>query len=153
MDNNDFNNYAYNGDSQFEKPKNNKKISFGRSIVVPFISGIVGASLVVGTCFGIPDIRKKVLGYKPTSYLSTSVQSTTPNTIDVVNMSEFSDTSINVAQKVLPSIVGINVQYDVSSIFGNSTAEATGSGIIISEDGYIVKNNHEISSESKSSYY
>lgn len=34
-----------------------------------------------------------------------------------------------------------------------STATATGSGIIISEDGYIITNNHVISSSSASSYY
>ena len=41
-------------------------------------------------------------------------------------------------------------------MFGNqatSTATATGSGIIISEDGYILTNNHVISSESEDSYY
>ena len=34
-----------------------------------------------------------------------------------------------------------------------STATATGSGIIISEDGYIITNNHVISSSSSESYY
>lgn len=35
----------------------------------------------------------------------------------------------------------------------SSTATATGSGIIISEDGYILTNNHIVSSSSSSSYY
>ena len=35
----------------------------------------------------------------------------------------------------------------------NSTATATGSGIIISEDGYILTNNHVVSSSSSESYY
>ena len=42
------------------------------------------------------------------------------------------------------------------SMFGNtqsSTATATGSGIIISEDGYILTNNHVVSSSESESYY
>ena len=35
--------------------------SFMKSIILPFVSGIIGASLVVGTCFGIPKIRGKIL--------------------------------------------------------------------------------------------
>ena len=54
----------------------------------------------------------------------------------------------------MPSVVGITVTYQISSLFGgSSTGEATGSGIIISEDGYIVTNNHVISSESTSAFY
>lgn len=36
---------------------------------------------------------------------------------------------------------------------GSSTAEAAGSGVIISEDGYIITNNHVVSSESTSYFY
>lgn len=61
---------------------------------------------------------------------------------------------MNVASKVLPSIVGIKVEYATNSIFlGNSTAKAEGSGIIISEDGYILTNNHIVNSSSNNSYY
>ena len=59
------------------------------------------------------------------------------------------------AQKVLPSVVGINVEYSVSSIFskGESSATAQGSGVIISEDGFILTNNHIVNTSSSSSYY
>jgi len=53
----------------------------------------------------------------------------------------------------LPSIVGIKVSYTVNSIFsGSQAASAEGSGIIISDDGYILTNNHVIGSND-SSYY
>ena len=75
--------------------------------------------------------------------------------MNLVSLSSISDTGVYVAQKVLPSIVGINVEYSVSSIFSRnqSTASAEGSGVIISEDGYILTNNHVIDSSSSSSYY
>lgn len=43
--------------------KGNKKSnhSFSRSVFIPFCSGVVGAVLVVGTCFGIPQIRDNIL--------------------------------------------------------------------------------------------
>jgi len=51
-----------------------------------------------------------------------------------VNLEGYSDTAMGVADKVLPSIVGIEITYNVNSFFGMSTSTATGSGIIISED-------------------
>ena len=150
MDND--NEYNYSEENHFKAPKTTKKSrGFGKTIVFPFISGILGASVVIGACFGIPSIKDKIIGTTTSSSFSTPTS--TQTTLDVVNLSEFSNTSINVAQKVLPSIVGITVNYNVNSVFGNSTAKATGSGIIISEDGYIVTNNHVISSESNASYY
>lgn len=62
---------------------------------------------------------------------------------------------MNVANKVRPSIVGIKVEYTANSIFlrNSTTASAEGSGIIISEDGYILTNNHIVNSSSTNSYY
>jgi len=53
----------------------------------------------------------------------------------------------------LPSVVGIKVTYAVNSIFqtNSTTAEAEGSGVIISSDGYILTNNHVVNSSSSSS--
>ncbi len=52
-----------------------------------------------------------------------------------------------VAEKVSPSIVGINVTYEYSDMFFGSTQnQGQGSGIIYSSDGYIITNNHVIES-------
>lgn len=120
--------------------------------ITPFISGVVGASLVVGVCFGVPNIKNKLLNSnEPSDHFKTSTSSEIST--DLVDLVEYSDTSVAVAQKVLPSIVGIKIKYSINSVFGASEAEATGSGIIISEDGYIITNNHVVSTESSSSYY
>ena len=142
---------------------NSSKGSFRSSIFVPFISGVLGCSLVLGTCFGVPNIRDKIVGGS-NSTNSTSYEDAGIINPNLVSLSNYSDTAVYAASKILPSIVGISITYDVTtsnyfSMFGfgggNSTSQATasGSGIIISEDGYIVTNNHVVSSESQSTYY
>ena len=39
-------------------PNNNN--SFGKNVAIPFISGVLGCSLVLGTCFGVPSIKQKI---------------------------------------------------------------------------------------------
>lgn len=130
---------------------------FGKHVVVPFFSGVIGAGVVVGSVFGIPSLRQNLLANNTTSSPSTSINNSTssPNT-SLISLTNYSETGIAVAQKVSPSVVGIKVEYSVSSIFYrnmSSTGTAEGSGIIISEDGYILTNNHIINSSSTSSYY
>ena len=140
--------------SDFKK-KNN--FNFGKSIILPFLSGIVGCSVVIGTCFGVPGIKEKLVG--KTTSIQTSTPSTNGTTTNLISLSNFSNTAVFAANKILPSIVGIEVNYNVTtnSFFGfgspqTATAQATGSGIIISEDGYIVTNNHVVDTSSTSSY-
>ncbi len=151
MDNeNDFN---FSNDNSFKKVSYKQHSNgFGKNVFLPFISGVVGATLVVGTCFGVPSVKEKIINAK--SYTtSTSAGTSSENPLNLINISDYSNTSIAVAEKVLPSVVGITVTYQVNSIFGATSGDATGSGIIISEDGYILTNNHVISSESSSSFY
>ena len=141
---------TYSSYSTSKKKKKSEGAGFTKTVLLPFACGILGAGLVVGTCFGIPDIRNNLLsGYTITDEGSVS----TPNT-EQISLLDYSDTAVGVAQKVLPSIVGINVTYSVNSIFySGGTAQAQGSGVIISEDGYILTNNHVVNSSSSSSYY
>lgn len=135
------------------------KVGFGRAILLPFFSGMVGCVVMLGTCFGIPSIRSKIInesyssGNHDTSYQNSGYVSQT-------SLSNYSDTAVYSANKILPSIVGIEVEYNVNSLismFGrqtqSSTATASGSGIIISDDGYILTNNHIVATSSSESYY
>ena len=140
-----------------DKPK--KKSNFGRNVVLPFFSGVVGCAVVLGTCFGVPSIREEIMGTGNSSSSSTSSTSQATGYVDQVSLSNYSDTAVYAANKILPSIVGIQIEYNVTSMFsifgGNqsSTATATGSGIIISDDGYILTNNHVVSSSESEAYY
>ena len=144
---NNFNKYSSNNSQ-----KSNG--GFFKSVLVPFVSGIVGCSLVIGTCFGVPQIKEKLLSS------GSSIQtSTTGGTVTQINLANYSDTAVFAANKILPSIVGIEIQYTVTSSFfmfgapSTSTATASGSGIIISEDGYILTNNHVVDTSTSSSSY
>lgn len=150
--------------SSYKNYENNKKqksgTGFGKSILLPFVSGVVGCAVVVGTCFGVPSIRSSILGTGNSNTNSSSSSSNTSGYVSQTSLSNYSDTAVYAANKILPSIVGITVEYNVNSLismFGNrnqtNTATATGSGIIISEDGYILTNNHIVSSSSDEDYY
>ena len=149
-------------------PYNTKKVSnksgFGKSVLLPFCSGVAGCAIVIGACFGIPSIRSELMDSSVIE--NTSNNNTSSGYVSQISLENYTDTAVYAANKILPSIVGIKVEYSVNnpilSMFGaqtnsTSTATATGSGIIISEDGYILTNNHVISSESENnsnnSYY
>ena len=146
--------------TSYEK-KEKSKSGFGKSVLIPFVSGVVGCSVVIGTCFGVPSIKTKLLGHSTSNISTSSSNSTSSNGyVDQISLNNFSDTAVYAANKILPSIVGIKIEYSVNttSIFGRSntsTATASGSCIIISEDGYILTNNHVVSSSSSesNSYY
>ena len=134
------------------KNNSNSKNQF----LIPFISGIAGSALVLGICFGVPSIKDKIINQNVSNTSNETVKSSTPSSTSQISLVNYSETGIGVAQKVLPSVVGIKVEYSVSSIFykgSSNTATAEGSGVIISEDGYILTNNHIINSSSSSSYY
>lgn len=145
------------------KTKKEKNSTF-KVVLTSFVSGIVGASLVLGLCFYVPSVRNIFVSSdsdeskKEVSKIFTSEGSVSKG----VSIEDYSNTAISVANKVLPSVVGIEVDFSVSANYPtfsaatqSSTSKATGSGVIISKDGYILTNNHIIdtSSTTTSKYY
>ena len=169
--------YMSNENNSFKTVKNNDntysipkaKIGFTRGFFIPFIAGVLGSFLIVGTCVSIPPVREALLEnfFNDNTEKEATKKDNDSSILDNfktssntgVSISGYSDTSIAVANKVLPSVVGIKVTYTVSSPYysyygmtGSSTS-ATGSGVIITSDGYILTNNHVVSSAGSSSYY
>lgn len=160
MDND--NEFNYSVKNNFKQAKSPKNLGFGSKVVLPFISGVLGTCLVGGICFGVPAIRQNLFKYANTEVTSskeTTSSSKSKNTNNssynakLMDIAEYSETSVAVSEAVLPSVVGITVTYDVSTFGGTTTATASGSGVIISEDGYIITNNHVVSSASSSYFY
>ena len=136
----------------YSSEKKEKKPSFFKNVFVPFCSSALGTFLVLGICFGMPNIRSRLLNN--TIYTDTGLTITEGPVTNTISLKDYSNTAIAAANKVLPSIVGITVEYKVNSLFGGtSTSQGSGSGIIVSSDGYILTNNHVVNSTSSSSYY
>ena len=109
------------------KPK--KKSNFGRNVVIPFFSGVVGCAVVLGTCFGIPSIRNEIMGTGASNLSNSSSGSQSSGYVDQVSLSNYSDTAVYAANKILPSIVGIQIEYNITSMFsmfgGSQTSTAS----------------------------
>lgn len=153
----------------FEKSNNDfyggkQKSGFGKNVVFPFVSGILGTTLVLGVCFGVPSVKEKLIGENGEVAQTSANHSTSTNTLQssssslenvaFTSLTSYSEATSAIAKKVQPSVVGIKVEYSVNSFFNqSSSATASGSGVIISEDGYILTNNHIVNTSSDSSYY
>ncbi len=150
-----------NFNSSYREFKNSeKKFNFGfiKNILAPFLFGVIGSATVLAVSLNVPSIKENIVKKLVTVESSNSYGENTNNAninTQMVSLAGYSETGVGVAKKVRPSIVGIEVEYSVNSIFyrNNSTVTAAGSGIIISEDGYILTNNHIVNSSSSSYYY
>ena len=133
----------------------NKKFNFWISVFIPFISSLLASSLVLGiyifntTLKNFGDISNETSN--PT--LSILNENTTSANVSEVALSDFSNSSVYASNKVLPSIVSIVVEYDVSYYGQTQTASAEGSGVIVTTDGYILTNSHVVSSASSSTFF
>lgn len=166
MDENNSNNSfksvdSTNFNSSYKEFKNSeKKFNFGfaKNVLAPFLFGVIGSVTVIAVSLNVPTIKENIVK-KLVSVESPNSYGDNTNTANIntqmVSLVGYSETGVSVASKVRPSIVGIEVEYSVNSIFyrNKSTATAAGSGIIISEDGYILTNNHIVNSSSTSYYY
>ena len=131
--------------------KSNKK-SVYTTILTSFVSAIIGAICAVLICMGIYNSNNNGKETVDTA-TSNSGQSYANLNLSQVSLENYSDTAIYAANKVLPSMVSISVEYDVNYMGMSRTSSGSGSGIIISEDGYILTNNHVVSSSDSSYFY
>ncbi len=104
------------------------------TFVSPLIAGLTGGSVAQGGSFRFPE----------TASSTTAITQVTYNPETRKELS-----TVEIGKLVGPAVVGIStiVETQTYSFFGHSgvsESEGSGSGIIISQDGYIVTNNHVI---------
>jgi serine protease Do len=144
------------------------RVGFIRGAFIPFVCGILGIILVVVLYAKVPLVNEKTNEFLNISSTNKSLEKTektnekteektTEVTSKPVSLEDYSQASMYAAEKVLPSVVGITVEYTVNSPYYGFTisqnASARGSGVIISQDGYILTNNHVVNTSSNSSFY
>lgn len=92
-------------------------------------------------------LASSVLGGVTALYISKGSQTETKqktNTVTTYNFETVESPVVAIAEKLSPSVVGVRVSYLSQSLFGLTEAEGEGSGIVYSEDGYIITNYHVI---------
>lgn len=120
-----------------------KRIIAAAAIIGVLNLAVLGGFFAVGYGFGSGRLGNGNKNLAIENLYKNS--NSTPGLTQTVNLgSELS--TVDISKKVGPSVVGITSTINnVMSIFNTtSVSEGTGSGIIISADGYVVTNNHVI---------
>lgn len=150
---NDFNFSKENNYKEFSSNKNKKSPIIFILVLLIIVLLVILSMITFGT--DLKNIQNKLLNNFNSNPLKSSKieNQNSPKTNNLINLEEYSKTSEGVAQKVIPSIVGITIKYTVSSPFNSGVATGSGSGIIISKDGYILTNSHVVNPKNNNSFF
>lgn len=134
------------GSSGFKNMSSEEKKKTKRTFLISFLGGFCAFILVL--------LLVWIINLATGNKFGATTLGATSNT--AITQSDNAETLAEaVSQKCLPSVVSINVYSNssTSSIFGQSqsnsqTLSSLGSGVVISNDGYVVTNQHVISGAS-----
>ncbi len=115
-----------------------RKPSKWSTIALPFLAGVIGAGLVVGGFFLFRDDEPAAA---PIAAPGTEIVREVIRT-EFVGPDDASADPVAVARKVIPSVVTVDV--GVSNGAGGFNGTGSGSGVVLSADGYIVTNEHVV---------
>mgnify|MGYP002574850702 CR=1 FL=1 len=143
----------YSAPAQPEKPRRKKKLNGGKlarsavalvlAAAMGFAGGFVGAKYGGGSKVVIQQVERPASSDSSTDSTGNSISATSGTGLSTAQ----------VAEMVSPSVVVITTEqvvYSQWSWYGQSQVESgAGSGVIITEDGYIITNNHVVSGASQ----
>ena len=142
----DFNNYSSYYETIANKKK--KKNSFFVYLTLVLITSLITSAVVGGTLYSKFSSELEKVNALTTAGPTTSVIENSTGNSNVLQTALAKTSSITeIAKKVGPAIVGIRMTVNSrqSGFLGSSTnGQAEGSGIIISNDGYILTNYHVV---------
>ncbi len=111
------------------KRKNNRSISIVTLIILSLVFGLIGGAL---SYFVLPLLEVE------------DIEEQTPNNILIQTNNVPLDAAAAVAEKVMPSVVGISTEIVYSDFFGKRRGEGVGTGVIVDKNGYILTNSHVV---------
>ena len=126
-----------------------KSVSIATLIICMLITALVGGAVGGYMINNNPQAQVQAASPAPTqepAAAAAAAQSGKPSAGVVTQAAaDGTYTKAQIVQMAAPSIVGIDVQGTETDLFGRSaTMQGSGSGIIITSDGYILTNNHVV---------
>ena len=150
--------YNVMNNTDVNQPRKAKKSGNGKTVA--FIAGTLALALCVGVGGGVlgstffsnnNSVIQSSSESSKASESSKTEQSSDSNNSGALNITKADETSTSptttqeVAAKVKDAVVEITTETtEYDSFYGQYVSQAAGSGVIISEDGYILTNNHVI---------
>ena len=117
------------------------KLLWVLTIIVACLVGVLAGSAMTAGII-IPSLLNS---YQQASNNNVMNAAVTPNLTGLV----LQDAIFSIVNQNKDSVVNVKVVKSISSYFGTQTVGASGSGFVISSEGYIVTNNHVISDASE----